>query len=189
MGATSARLRGAQAGDVITFVGWDGQTHDATVGLVSDNASFDAAELVFSVEQPSASRSPERPPCSSGIFLTPTEPGASSLRRSPIAGWGFRLSTDRPNPDFVSSAADLKARFGEFAYRETGQGDQIEIEPAWVEANIVTVDLPILGDIQVSPDGGAVPRGGGRRHHSGRSEPARSTRWTSNEPAGVSTPG
>lgn len=145
MGATSAQLRGAEVGDVITFVGWDGQIHESTIGMVSDNAVFDSAELVFSVD--AAERFAFSRASSMQLWNLP-DPDLA--RRELSAALfdrrvGISLSSDRPNPDFVSSAADLKARFGEFAFRETGQGDQIEIEPGWVEENIVTVDLPILG--------------------------------------------
>lgn len=148
MGATSARLRGAQAGDVVTFVGWDGQTHDATVGLVSDNTSFDAAELVFSVETAESFAFSRASSMQLWDLPEPDRTRSELLATLSDRRVGIALSTDRPNPDFVSSSADLKARFGEFAYRETGRGDQIEIEPAWVEANIVTVDLPILGEFK-----------------------------------------
>ena len=148
MGATSARLRGAQAGDVVTFVGWDEQIHDATIGLVSDNTSFEAAELVFSVETAESFAFSRASSMRLWDLPEPDRTRGELLAALSDRRVGIALSTDRPNPDFVSSSADLKARFGEFAYRETGRGDQIEIEPAWVEANIVTVDLPILGEFK-----------------------------------------
>ena len=39
----------------------------------------------------------------------------------------------------------VKQRFGEFAYRPMG-GGRIAIDPAWVDANIVAVDLPLIGE-------------------------------------------
>ena len=47
--------------------------------------------------------------------------------------------------DAVASQIAIKTMFGEFAFRPTG-GDQIEIDPAWVEANIVEVEIPLLGN-------------------------------------------
>ena len=46
--------------------------------------------------------------------------------------------------DTVLSTVRLKEVLGEFAYRPSG-GDSIEMEPAWVAANIRTEVLPILG--------------------------------------------
>jgi hypothetical protein len=47
--------------------------------------------------------------------------------------------------DSVASQIAIKTMFGEFAYRPT-QGDFIEIDPAWLEANIVEVEIPLLGN-------------------------------------------
>jgi hypothetical protein len=64
---------------------------------------------------------------------------------------GERLQTRAPgetpflrHADAVLPLALIKARFGEFAYQGTGPGP-ITIDPAWVDANIVAVDLPVLG--------------------------------------------
>lgn len=47
--------------------------------------------------------------------------------------------------DSVASQIAIKTMFGEFAYRPIG-GDFIEIDPAWLEANIVEVEIPLLGN-------------------------------------------
>lgn len=41
------------------------------------------------------------------------------------------------------SQIEVKQTFGEFAFRPSGAS--IEIDPAWVDANLVMVDLPLLG--------------------------------------------
>lgn len=48
--------------------------------------------------------------------------------------------------DAVASQLSVKVRYGEFAYRPSG-GGSIEIDPAWVDANIVREELPLLGSI------------------------------------------
>jgi hypothetical protein len=48
------------------------------------------------------------------------------------------------NGDAVLPQAQIKARFGEFAYRR-GPGGAILQDPAWQAQNIVAVDLPIVG--------------------------------------------
>ena len=44
----------------------------------------------------------------------------------------------------VRSQVFIKEHFGEFAYRLTG-GGRFTIDPGWVAANIVDVDIPLLG--------------------------------------------
>lgn len=46
--------------------------------------------------------------------------------------------------DGVLPQALIKAQFGEFSYRDTGPGP-VTLDPAWVAANIVQTDLPVLG--------------------------------------------
>ncbi len=48
--------------------------------------------------------------------------------------------------DAVASQIAIKARFGEFAYRPV-DGDVIEIDPTWVQANIVSDEIPLLGRV------------------------------------------
>jgi len=48
--------------------------------------------------------------------------------------------------DAVLPQIAVKERYGEFAYRPGG-GDRIEIDPAWVEANIVSISVPLLGQV------------------------------------------
>ncbi|MDY7100948.1 MAG: M15 family metallopeptidase [Actinomycetota bacterium] len=46
--------------------------------------------------------------------------------------------------DNVIPQIEVKTRFGEFAVRPTG-GRDVEIEPAWMAANVVDVQLPVVG--------------------------------------------
>lgn len=41
----------------------------------------------------------------------------------------------------------VKQLFGEFAYRPR-PGGRVEIDPSWTEANLVTVDIPLLGQVR-----------------------------------------
>lgn len=145
MGSTSARIRGALAGDEITFLGWDKLEHTATLGLILDDGAVDSAELVFSLEAAATFGFSRASSMEFWNLADPDQTRDALLAALADRRVGISLSTDLPDPDFVVSTARLKERFGEFAYRPTGNGDQIEIEPGWVEENIVTVDLPILG--------------------------------------------
>ena len=145
LGETSANLRGAQVGDEVAFVGWDGSTQRFSVGAIAPDESVWWAELVFS------------------------ESAAASFgfdRKSSMAIWGFRAqdeividlwtrlpevrmrisSQDDPrDPDGVLPTVLVKERFGEFSYRPTGNGDQVVIDQTWKDENIVNVSLPLLG--------------------------------------------
>jgi len=48
--------------------------------------------------------------------------------------------------DAVAAQIAIKQRFGEFAYRPA-DGDTIEIDPAWTEANIRRESVPLLGEV------------------------------------------
>ena len=144
MGESSAKLRGAQVGDVVTFVGWDARTVSLPIGAIAPDERVQSNELVFSVE---------------------TARSFGFVRLSSVNLWGFEDKDalfrqlvvefvdesvgvdDDParKADDVLTTVALKRQFGEFAYRFTGPGDRIQIDPAWVEANIVTVNLPLLG--------------------------------------------
>ncbi|MDF1596085.1 MAG: M15 family metallopeptidase [Acidimicrobiia bacterium] len=144
-GETSANLRGAQVGDDVEFVGWDGSRQRLVVGAIAPDESIWWSELVFS-EAIAASFGFER--------------------KSSMAVWGFRAqdeividlwtrlpdirlrisSGDDPaDPDGVMPTVLVKEKFGEFSYRPTGDGDRVVIEQAWKDANIVNVTLPLLG--------------------------------------------
>lgn len=144
MGETSARLRGARVGDVVTVIGWDGVRHEFEIGLIADDTEVAYAELVFSDEMAAS---------------------IGFVRVSSAAVWGYededhlnvliRLGTDSllrvtsphdgPFIDAVLPSAVLKEQLGEFAYRETGRGDWIEIDSAWRAENIVFIDHPLTG--------------------------------------------
>lgn len=61
----------------------------------------------------------------------------------------FRLAGETPflrEGDAVLPQALVKDRFGEFAFRDLA-GRDIEVDPEWVSAHIVTADVPILGRV------------------------------------------
>jgi hypothetical protein len=56
-------------------------------------------------------------------------------------------SEREPFVDGVLPMVQIKQRFGEFSFRETGT-DRIETDDVWYEANIVTVEFPRLGEFR-----------------------------------------
>lgn len=147
MGESSARLRGAAVGDLITFVGWDGSTQELPIGALVPDQRVRSAELVFSTQ-------------------TAAQFGFTRLSSVTVSGFSDKDALYRdlvstftgefvgidPDPgrnaDDVLSDVAAKRAYGEFAYEFTGPGDKIRMDPAWVGANIVTVNLPVLGQFK-----------------------------------------
>lgn len=48
----------------------------------------------------------------------------------------------------VLGLSEVKARFGEFSFRDDDADREIRVEPAWVEEHIVLADVPILGTVR-----------------------------------------
>jgi hypothetical protein len=138
MGATSAELRGAQAGDVVELQAGDGSLVSLTIGLVAPDTEIGGTELVVS------------PTVATRLGITTTTRiilwGFDSRQafETAAAAAGFnpnkvRLtrSWDPPSPDATLGMAKTKKLLGEFAYRPAAD-DSIDITPGWSDANIAT---------------------------------------------------
>lgn len=55
---------------------------------------------------------------------------------------------ERRRAPLVLSLAQVKDAFGEFAYRPVPGERAIEIDPAWVDANVTTAQVPLLGRVR-----------------------------------------
>jgi hypothetical protein len=71
-----------------------------------------------------------RLPASSVVRVRSREPGRADASRA------------------VQPQVAIKQEFGEFAYRPPRRGTRVEIDPAWLEANIVVMDIPLLGQVR-----------------------------------------
>lgn len=145
MGRTSADLRGARAGDEVTFVGWDGSTQVRELGAVVDDHLVSWAELVFADEDAASFGFTRASSVVTWGHEHRDEFIIETWRRIPEALVRIDASDDPWDPDSVLPTSVVKAEFGEFSYRVTGPGDRIEVDPQWRADNIVTVDLPLLG--------------------------------------------
>lgn len=144
LGATSATLRRLGPGGVLDIAGGESVTVAAVVG----DAAIGGAELAvatgtgLSLELGSeryllARYDGDRAAIEERLRASLTED--ATVR--------FRGPGETPflrNGDAVLPQAHIKDRFGEFAYRR-GAGDEFEQHPAWQAANLVSVDLPIIG--------------------------------------------
>ncbi len=168
LGATSASLRRLGPGDILTLV--DG-TKLTVAGIVADE-SIGAAEIVVipgAVAQIATPRYALVRDGRDGRDGRHTDnapeglaPGAEARRAEiehtlsgAIASDGpirFRARGETPwlrQGDAVLPQSIVKARFGEFAYRRTGPGSRtIEQDPVWMAANIVEIEVPILGSVR-----------------------------------------
>ncbi|HJQ96476.1 MAG TPA: M15 family metallopeptidase [Acidimicrobiia bacterium] len=143
MGELSASIRGAQVGDLLDLEPLTGGTITVRIGaIVSDRELFNSelmlaksTALQLGIDRPFAI-------VAYGEAIDRVE---ASIRGS-VFDPAIRIDglVDDVLSDPVLSVASVKARFGEFAIRDAG-GDQVEIDPAWVDANIVDVDLAPLG--------------------------------------------
>jgi len=150
-GETSARLRGAAAGDRVTLIGWDGRTHEFDVGAVVADELIGWAELALDVET-AAQIGFER---ASFVAIWDHGPADELL----LAMWSqlpdalliIDAYFDPDDPDAVLPTVLVKEHFGEFAYRPTS-GDRIILDSEWRLANIIDVDLPYLGPFRCHKD-------------------------------------
>ena len=154
----SAALRRLGPGGTITFE--DGTTVEVSVVLPTEIVG--SSEIVFVGDQPLPASSGEMRQVAVVAYDGPVRELEAAL--APLLTDGpFRLfggnETDGPGSAINGAGAEgagpprvravlpqltVKQEFGEFAYRPSS-GGAIVIDPAWLEANIVTVEIPLLG--------------------------------------------
>lgn len=145
LGATSAELRGVGAGATITLAG--GRT--LRVAGIVDDAAVGAAELVVPIAGAAAAGiTTER----YALAVFEGDRAAAEARLQAMSDVPLRVRGPGETPwlrhgDAVLPQSLVKAVFGEFAAEPAG-GGRLDLDPAWVAAHIVTVDLPLLGATQ-----------------------------------------
>ena len=146
LSATSAQLRHAAAGMRLTFA--SGQT--VTVAAIIDDVAMTGAELAVT-----APTGQELGVTTSRSLLIAYDGERDAIEQAiravaPPDPMRFRAPGETPylrRGDAVLPQALIKDAFGEFSYTRT-DGKAITIDPAWVTANIVTADVPILGSVR-----------------------------------------
>ena len=137
MGATSASLSGAQAGDVVHLLSADGSVQQFVIGRVAPDAEVGGTEIVMSTDQANVLGAVI--PTSVliyGQFDRTALDGALATR-----GIGtdskirVRRSWDPFDPDSTIGLAKTKKLLGEFAYRVTDSG-AVLVDDAWRAAYI-----------------------------------------------------
>ncbi|MGH8927778.1 MAG: M15 family metallopeptidase [Acidimicrobiia bacterium] len=144
MGEITARLRGAEVGDVVELESLGRQVVPVRIGAIVPDQQLRWSELWLGssaipdlgFDRPySVVAWGERPtPLAVAIGIWTSDPDVRVIDGSGGAG-----STDPVLP-----VAIVKERFGEFALRPA-QGDTVLVDPGWRNSAIVTVDFPIVG--------------------------------------------
>ncbi len=146
MSERSAALRGAQAGDSVLLEGWNSEVVELAIAAVVPDELIRWSEIAFAPAV-AAQLDLDRP---SSVLLWNIPPnGLVELLLSGIEARQSVRITGRSEvvdpTDFTLTTVEQKERFGEFAFRYTDRGDFIQIDPEWVEANIVDVWFPETG--------------------------------------------
>ena len=137
MGETSAKVRGAQVGDVLTLRDRTFWMHPFTVGAIVADEFVNSGDLLMSS---SAAASLGEMPVSriaiTGI-ASPSSVLAGLKKKGITIGTEYRLRTswDRNNPDGTLGTATVKKLLGEFSYRPTA-GSSILVAGSWTSRNI-----------------------------------------------------
>jgi D-alanyl-D-alanine carboxypeptidase len=136
MGQTSAGLRGAQAGDVVSLVaGWGGIVW-FRIAAVYPDARIGGTELLMS---PQAGDRLGISSIRSALLWNPTSRAAmdTALANNALVSTSIRIrrSWDAPDPDDTIGMARTKALLGEFTYRVNANGSVTQ-EAAWQAAHL-----------------------------------------------------
>jgi len=137
MGATAAKVRGAQVGDVLILRDHKFRMHPFIVGAIVADEFVDWGDLLMANN--AAASLGEMPV--SRVAVTSIDSPSSVLtglkKRGITIGTVYRLRTswDRENPDGTLGTATTKKLLGEFSYRPTA-GSSILVASSWTSSNI-----------------------------------------------------
>jgi hypothetical protein len=137
MGETSAKVRGAQVGDVLLLRDRKFWMRPFTIGAIVADEFVNSGDLFMSS---SAAALLGEMPVSQIAITDIVSPASvlSGLKKKGISiGTEFRLRTswDRKNPDGTLGTATTKKLLGEFSYRPT-VGSSILVAGSWTSSNI-----------------------------------------------------
>ena len=146
LGATSARLRGIDVGGTLTLM----TGHSLTVRAVLADDLIAAAEVIVS---PSAAKDlgvdtrrflladhVQRPAKAVALIKSVGSP-VDQLRVVAAGDTRWLRHGDQVSPQSL-----VKDFFGEFSARPA-EGELLSVDPGWVDANIVTEAVPLLGEV------------------------------------------
>ncbi len=137
---TSARLRRLGVGDRLSLAGG----LELRVAGIVDDELVGFAELVLTGRDAGGGNDATRQ-----LLVATTQPERVERRlaRNDAVRIGTLSPTLRTSPRLVARPLETKARFGEFAVGLPYRSDWIRIDPRWLDRNIVTRSVPILGAV------------------------------------------
>ncbi|MEX2552094.1 MAG: M15 family metallopeptidase, partial [Actinomycetota bacterium] len=148
LGQTGSTLRGIEAQGSLRF----GNSNLSVVGVVADELVGGHEVIVSTATGASAGITTPR-----YLLISLTEEASRSLvedelRRALPPGTRVRVRAPGETPvfrhgDAVLSISQIKELFGEFAARPEPDGS-IQIDPGWIENNIATTSVPLLGTVR-----------------------------------------
>lgn len=158
MGATSAMLRGAQAGDIVDLVSVNGTPVSYIVGLVATDAVVGGTEIVMSPAQADALGATRSTRVLIYGQFSRDAIDAELGTRGLIDGTHVRVSRswNPRNPDSTLGMATTKVLLGEFDYQLTivsGGGTGVTIDADWTNTHIVRqtfADIPVRASCHVA---------------------------------------
>ena len=144
MGEITARLRGAEVGDLIDLEMLDRSVVSVRIGAIVPDAELRWSEILvgvsavpgFEIDRPYSivAWGTNGAPLAAAIRIWTTDPGVRVFD-----------GTGDPATDPVLPMAMVKERFGEFAIARAA-GDTVQIAREWRDAWIVDADFPIVGE-------------------------------------------
>jgi hypothetical protein len=137
MGETSAKVRGAQVGDVLLLRDRKFWMRPFTIGAIVADEFVNSGDLFMSSS--AAALLGEMPVSQIAItdIVSPASVLAGLKKKGIAIGTEYRLRTswDRKNPDGTLGTATTKKLLGEFSYRPT-VGSSILVAGSWTSSNI-----------------------------------------------------
>jgi D-alanyl-D-alanine carboxypeptidase len=136
---TSARLRRLGVGDRLELAGG----RELRITGIIDDALVGLAELIVAPRPAGGGNDATRQ-----LLVATTRPQqVERLARNDAVRIRRLSPAPQTSPRLVARPLEIKARFGEFAVGLPYGSDWIRIEPRWLERNIVTRSVPILGAV------------------------------------------
>ncbi len=137
---TSARLRRLGVGDRLDLAGG----RELRITGILDDELVGFAELILTTRAAGAGNEATRQ-----LLVATTRPQQVERRLARKDAVRIRRLSRAPgtSPRLVARPLEIKSRFGEFAVGLPYGSDWIRIEPRWLERNIVTRSVPILGAV------------------------------------------
>lgn len=137
MGDSSARFRGARAGDVVTLIDKRRRPVTFVIGLVAKDDVVGGGDLLMSPTQADLLGATTVTRYTVTGFRNPDTAASALAAAGFVNGMDFRVrrTWDERNPDATLGLGEAKLLVGEFAYKITKSG-KVTADPGWVHQNI-----------------------------------------------------